>query len=98
MMPYTVPELNAIHEKYKDKGLFLYGIEYQQDFDQSNLQEYVKKIKMNYPSLYQGKKIANELGVTVAPSFVLLDREGKIIYKESGFNEKEINKVLAENL
>ena len=94
----AVPKLNAIHEKYKDKGLFLYGIEYQQDFDQSNLQEYVKKIKMNYPSLYQGKKIAEEIGVTAAPSFVVLDREGKIIYVEAGFNEEEINKVLTANL
>lgn len=94
----AVPKLNAIYEKYKDQDFVLYGIEFKQDFDQQNLREYVKKIKMNYPSLYQGKKIADELGVTAAPSFVILDRDGKIIYVEARFNEEEINKVLKENL
>lgn len=94
----AVPRLNAIYEKYKDKDFALYGIEFKQDFEQSNLQEYARKIKMDYPSLYQGKKIAEELGVTAAPSFIILDRDGKIIYVESGFNENKITKILTEHL
>lgn len=94
----AVPKLNAIREKYEDQNFALYGIEFKQDFDKENLQEYVKKIKMNYPSLYEGEKLASELGVTAAPSFVLLNRNGEVVYTESGFNEEEIIKVIEENL
>ncbi|MCM4174237.1 TlpA family protein disulfide reductase [Arenibacter sp. TNZ] len=94
----AVPKLNAIHEKYKDSKFQLFGIEYREDFPQENLMAYVEKIKIEYPTLYKGKSLAATYEVTAAPTFILINKKGDVIFAESGFNEKEIIKLIEANL
>ncbi len=94
----AVPKLNAMHQKYKGDKFKLFGIEFREDFHQGNLIQYIEKIKMNYPILYKGKKMAAHYGIASAPTFIIINKNGDIIYAESGFNEKEITQLIEKNL
>ncbi len=94
----AVPQLNSMYQKYKDDKFLLYGVEFREDFPRENLQEYISKIKMNYPVLYKGKNIANAYEIGAAPTFMIIDKKGNIIYLESGFDQEKIEKIIKENL
>ena len=64
----------------------------------TDLQEYVSKIKMDYPVLYEGKELANKYEVRAAPTFMIIDKKGHIVYLESGFDKVRIEKIIKENL
>jgi thiol-disulfide isomerase/thioredoxin len=94
----AVPGLNELYRKYKDNKFLLYGIEFMENFPKENLQEYVSKIKINYPVLYKGKKLAGKYSVGAAPTIMILDNKGNIVYLESGFDKEKIESVIKENL
>ncbi|MFD2588110.1 TlpA family protein disulfide reductase [Croceitalea marina] len=94
----AVPELNALREKYKINKFLLYGVEFREDFPKENLQEYVSKIKINYPVLYKGKELANTYSVQAAPTFMIIDKKGNVVYLESGFDKEKIERVIKDNL
>jgi thiol-disulfide isomerase/thioredoxin len=94
----AVPELNELNKKYKNDNFLLYGVEFREDFLKENLQEYVSKININYPVLYKGKELANKHSVRAAPTFMILDKKGKIIYLESGFDKEKIESIIKGNL
>jgi thioredoxin-related protein len=44
--------------------------------------------------LYDGEKLANDLGIYSYPSVVIVDEKGKVVYSRSGFNKEEIMAAL----
>ncbi len=64
----AVPDLNKIHEKYKDKGLSIYGIEFTKKSEKV-LVEYIEKQKIEFPTLFMGKEVSKNYGVYAAPGF-----------------------------
>jgi thiol-disulfide isomerase/thioredoxin len=94
----AVPKLNAIYQEYKNEKFHLFGIEFREDFSQENLRGYVEKIKIAYPTLYKGGSMAAKYAVSAAPTFVLINKKGDVIYAQSGFNEEEIIKKIEANL
>jgi thiol-disulfide isomerase/thioredoxin len=92
----AVPYLNQIQKQFQDKGLKIYGIEFNQT-NETALEEYIEKQKIEYPTLYNGKQVSKEYGVNAAPTFILIDKKGIIIYTSLGFNRDElINKIKTE--
>ena len=94
----ATPRLNSMNEKYKNNNFLMYGVEFREDFPRKNLQEYVSKIKMNYPVLYKGKDIANEYAIGAAPTIMIIDKKGNIVYLEAGFDHEKVKKIIEENL
>jgi thiol-disulfide isomerase/thioredoxin len=94
----AVPKLNLIYQKYKNEKFHLFGIEFREDFSQENLRGYVEKIKIAYPTLYKGGSMAAKYAVSAAPTFILINKKGDVIYAQSGFNEEEIIKKIEANL
>ena len=94
----AVPGLNELKIKYKEDDFLLYGVEFRENFPQENLQAYVSKIKMNYPTLYKGAALADEYSVQAAPTFMIIDKSGNILYLESGFDKEKIERIIKENL
>ncbi|SNR47598.1 Thiol-disulfide isomerase or thioredoxin [Dokdonia pacifica] len=94
----AVPELNALSEKYKNENFLLYGIEFRENFPKENLQEYTSKIKMSYPTLYKGKELADKYSVQAAPTVMIIDKKGTIIYVASGFDKEKIESIIKDNL
>lgn len=93
----AVPELNKIQEKYKTKGLLMFGIEFTKKSEKV-LIEYIDKQKIEFPTLFMGKEVSKEYGVYAAPTFFLIDKKGKIVFASVGFNKEQLKKEIDDNI
>lgn len=93
----AIPDINEIQETYKNKGLLVFGVEFQRP-DSLGLSEYIAKAKIKYPTLYSGKKVALKYGVSAGPTVFLINREGKIVYANIRFQKEGLIKAIKENL
>lgn len=94
----AVPQLNELNQKLKNDNFLLYGVEFREDFPKGDLQKYVSAIGIDYPVLYNGKKLAIKYSVQSAPAFMIIDKKGSIIYLESGFNQEKIEEIINKSL
>ena len=92
----AIPEINRIQKKFKNKGLKVYGVEFTKA-DSTGLTDYVKKMEMEYPSLYSAKKVATNYGVLAGPS-VFLIKDGKFVYAHTGLMKNELLIEIEKNL
>jgi thiol-disulfide isomerase/thioredoxin len=85
---YEIPELQALHDKYGSDGFEVVGV----SVDERGIepvQQFVQEQKITYPiALDPEGKIANLLQTSMLPTSVLLDREGKILWKRANIIEK----------
>ncbi len=93
----AVPDLNKIQEKYKNDGLLIYGIEFTKA-SEKELAEYIEKQKIEIPTLYMGNKVSKDYGIYAAPTFVLIDKNGKIVYNSAGLNIDKLIEKIEDNL
>lgn len=94
----AIPSLNKLYNNYKQKGLIFYSIEFREEASREDYLKYADKVNMEYPLLYNGKEIAESQGVTGAPTFIIMDKQGRIIYNKPGFNYSELKIILDKNL
>jgi len=94
----AIPQLNLLNEKYENEDFVMYGIEFHENATRQNLLEYISKIQMNYSTLYKGKEIANSFSIGAAPTFMILDKNGNVVFLESGFDQRKIEKILKDYL
>ncbi|WP_420553339.1 TlpA family protein disulfide reductase [Tenacibaculum aiptasiae] len=97
----AIPSLNKIKNKFKKNDFKIYGVEYVEDYSKKELENYLTDYKIEFPSLYNGKKMALTYGIQRAPTFMVLDKDGKIIAIKNSFSEKNINdivKIIEENI
>lgn len=94
---YEIPELQAIHDKYAPRKFEVIGV----SVDESGVeavQQFVDEHEMRYPiALDPDGKLANMLQTSVLPTTVLLDRDGKIVWKRFGAimpNDQELTKAI----
>lgn len=93
----AVPILNQIQTQFQDKGLKIYGIEFTQ-VNEKVLEVYIKNQKIEYPTLYNGKKVSLEYGVNAAPTFFLINKKGEILYISLGLNKDELIGEISKNI
>lgn len=95
---YEIPELQEIHEKHAPRGFEVIGV----SVDESGVdavKEFVKEQKkMSYPVALDAEgKIANILQTSVLPTTVLIDRNGRIVWKKYGAimpNDEELAQAI----
>jgi peroxiredoxin len=82
----AIPGLKELHEKYDNKGLEVIAID---PFDsrENGIAEFIKKKGIKYTVLLSGKETADQYNVTGYPSIYLLDKSGKIIFSQIGYDE-----------
>ncbi len=77
------PRLEAAWQQYRDRGLVLVGIVYQDT--EGNAKDFIQKHGKTYPNGMDSKsRIAIEYGVYGVPETFFIDREGKVAYKHIG--------------
>ena len=98
---FEIPELQAIHDKYKAKGFEVIGV----SVDESGVEpvrDFVKEHEMTYPVVLDAEgKLANVFQTSVLPTSVILDRSGKIVWKKYGAvmpGDQELVKALESAL
>lgn len=80
-----IPELRAIHETYKDRGLELVGVSVDTDGTDDNIREFVKEFRMDYPVWRDpDERISAKFLMAGVPATFLIDREGVLRWKMTG--------------
>lgn len=77
------PRLEAVWQRYKDRGVVIVGIVYQDTEERAG--EFIRRFGKTYPNgLDPRSRIAIEYGVYGVPETFFIDREGRITHKQIG--------------
>ena len=87
----AVPSLNALDEKMKGKPFILIGINAEDTLKDALW--FIGKRNVRYTTVYDGKKVAEEYGISAYPSAVLIDKAGNILYTGSMDNERLVELI-----
>ena len=83
----ALPGLQKLHEKYKDKGLNVIGIDPFDSIEKDDIANFLKKRGVTYTILLGGNDVANTYNVSGYPTIYLIDKKGKIIATTPGYRE-----------
>jgi peroxiredoxin len=87
-------DIEQVWQRHKDQGLTVLAVNVGQD--KPSVENYVRKIGVNYPPLLDEKsETARRYGVVGLPTTYFVDREGRIRSKVLGEAEKETFERLA---
>lgn len=73
----SIPHLNEISKKYKEKGLVVVGIT---DEDKATVEKFRKGMPMEYNVALDDGSLGKKLGITGIPHAFVLDKEGKVAW------------------
>ena len=96
----ALPSLRGLHEKYKDKGLTVIGMD---PFDKNaeDMKAFLAKHQISYTVFLSGKDVAKEYLVSGYPTMYLIDKNGKILFSQVGYGkdvEKKLEKIIEKKL
>ena len=79
-----MPLLEGLHNKYKDFGFKVMGVNVEEDSKEAI--KILKEIKVNFPVVFDTSNKVSELyKVSAMPSTVLIDRDGNMRYLHKGY-------------
>lgn len=78
----AMPDLEKLHQNYKDKGLSVVGISVLDA--PGKAEKYVTSKAYSYNFLVEGDKLARNLNLNTYPTIFILDKEGKVLHAEKG--------------
>lgn len=96
----AMPGVQALHEKYKDQGLVVLGmnVEKRPDADPA---AYMKDNNFTYGLMLKSDQIAQQYALRAYPTFILVGPDGKILFRDQGFSkalEHQLEKTIEDNL
>lgn len=98
---YEIPELQRIHDTYAKQGFEVVGVSVDEGAAEL-IQQFATENKMTYPLVHDPEgKIANILEASVLPTSVMIDRDGRIIWKKVGAileNDEELKTAIEKAL
>jgi thiol-disulfide isomerase/thioredoxin len=98
---YEIPELQTLHAKFEPKGFEVIGVSVDESGIES-VRQFVSEQKMTYPIVLDAEgKLATIFQTSVLPTSVLLDRNGKIVWKHYGAimpNDEELAHAITKSL
>lgn len=98
---YEIPELQGIHDRFAPKGFEVIGVSVDESGIES-VKQFVDENKMRYPVVLDAEgKLANILQTSVLPTSILVDRQGKVVWKKFGAilaNDQELEKAIESAL
>ncbi len=103
------PQLAALSEKYKDRGLAVVGLTSDPKSDQQQVEEFVKKFNMTYTVAYDNSWISSAFlkgtedgtGAPPIPQLFVIGRNGRVVEHfigEQPGRMEQLEKVVAEQL
>ncbi len=90
----SIPHLNELYAKYKDRGLAVVGVT---DEPNAVIRKFQKTLPMDYPTATDtGGRLGEKLGVRSVPTAFLVNKAGEIVWTGHPMSlpEAEIDKVL----
>ena len=81
---YEIPELQAIHDRFKPRGFEVIGVSVDEGAPET-VRAFAAERKMTYPIVLDPRgSLADTLQTGLLPTTVLVDRNGKIVWKKLG--------------
>jgi thiol-disulfide isomerase/thioredoxin len=94
---FEIPELQQIHDRYAAKGFEVIGVSVDESGVES-VKQFVDEHKMRYPIVLDAEgKLANILQTSVLPTSIIIDRQGKVVWKKYGAifkGDQELEKAI----
>ena len=97
----ALPFLQSIHEKYKDRGVVLLGIDPIDDPVKDEMADFLAKRGITYTVLFSDRELSQTYHIAAYPTLFFVDRDGKIAKVRRGYHptlEEEIEKQLQKML
>lgn len=97
-----MPHIQALHDKYKDRGLTVVAISEDSPRSQSRVKSFVKNKKYSFLVLRDPNgELTRKFKTRLIPFTAILDSEGQIVHSRTGYRkgqEKELEKIVLELL
>lgn len=92
----SMPKVQALHEKYGNKGLIVLGVTLGKD-NLSSSKILAEKKKLTFTNVLGDEGMTKNYKAYEIPEYILIDKSGKIIFAKAGFTD-EIEKIIKEKL
>jgi cytochrome c biogenesis protein CcmG/thiol:disulfide interchange protein DsbE len=100
----SLPELEALHQKYASRGLTVIGVSLDGPRNRSKVRPFVSRLRLTYPNVVDDDGRLQQLyNVLALPTALLIDTTGAIVKTRMGYRpgegeemEKEIRALLSE--
>jgi peroxiredoxin len=80
-----IPELRALHAKYRDRGLELVGVSVDADGNDEAIKGFMEEFKMTYPVWRDpDERVSTKFLAIGVPATYLIDREGILRWRKTG--------------
>lgn len=80
-----IPELQAIHVRYRDRGLVLIGVSVDNDGDDDAIRAFMKDFQMTFPIWRDpDERISAQFLAVGVPATFLIDRNGVLRWRKTG--------------
>ena len=80
-----IPELQAIHERYRTRGLELVGVSIDADGNDDVIRQFMQDFKMTYPIWRDpDERVSTRFLVVGVPATFLIDRQGVLRWRKTG--------------
>lgn len=97
----ALPALQRLHEKYKDRGFVMVGIDPFDDPDEDAMADFLSKRGISYTVAFADRELAETYHVSGYPTLFFVNRKGKIMQVYVGYSkdlETEIERQLLKML
>jgi peroxiredoxin len=91
----SIPVLNRLYTKYKNSNVKIISINILDKTE--SIERFVKKNKIEYPVLVDGKDVSKSFRVSGYPTFYLVDKQGRVGEAYNGYSE-ELEKNLVTQI
>jgi len=94
----AMPGVQKLHEKFNGRPVAVFGITVNERGDPA---KYMKEMGYTYGLLLEGEQVAKAYRVKAVPVFYVIGPDGKIIYRKTGFDpddEQKLVKVIEKAL
>ncbi len=91
----ALPDLQALHEKYHNKGLKVIGINPYDTKKEDEIDTFLQKRGITYTIVLGAKQVAKDYHISGYPTIYLIDKKGKVLYTHIGYG-KNMKKTLEE--
>jgi thiol-disulfide isomerase/thioredoxin len=99
----SIPEVNKLYQKFKDRGVVVYGVNIIDDElkNKTRMEKYIRNNPMAYPTIMAERAKYQDWTATGYPMLVLLNSKYEIIEAHIGYSEDmadELSVLIEEHL
>ncbi|MDZ7363859.1 MAG: TlpA family protein disulfide reductase [candidate division KSB1 bacterium] len=93
-----MPQLQKLAAQYQKQGLTIIAVNQDSPSDQSKVKPFIKQKRYDFVTVFdEDKDLAKQFNVSILPTTLLLDQNGKVVYAHTGYKPGDEAK-LAEQI